>query len=273
MMRKWLSPSSGRRAGQLSLWIFAFIGFLAASLQIGEYLSQPKSSLEVQVIEHKYVNPVFVHKAFGTLQYNSPLGRMSAKLKQLECGEAPSEGNKEIIIGYLDTLDCEGAKRLTHALNFVTYDDYGPGVISEIRVKNVGSSPASNIRISGSYIKYVELVISSRNRQEIKETASAYVLPPLNPGEEWAAYVWSDAFIGPDGIKVTFAGGLVDFDKLVPASTKPVGIIPFVLYYLTWGGRIFLVVVVIVLAALIAAFYRTWQEGKPSSELDENPKT
>jgi hypothetical protein len=252
--------------GQVSLWVFAFIGFVAASIQIAEYLTTPDNRLVVQVTPQKYANPSFVHLAFGTLTADSPLGSMAMKLQEAKCDQKPTKTLADVTVGSLDKLNCDQAKDFKQAVDFLTSDDIIPGILSELSIKNAGSSPASNIRLTGEGINHVELVISIRDRQTISANANVYSLPSLNPGDEMTVYVWGDEMMRLNGSpKVTYAGGVVDSTILSPTAPDPKNLLMFLAQRLTIFGKILLLWFIIVFAIILACTYEWFARERRKS--------
>lgn len=247
-----------RKFGQLSLWAFAFIGFVAASLQIYEYFARIGGSLEVYISEHKYASPVFMRKAFGSLEYDSPLGGMAHKLQQDKCKEQPIKDRlQDIDVGSLTQFNCDEAKNFKRAVSFGSIDYVSSPQMLEILFKNTSSFSANNIRISGEGIDYVEIISGLRERQEITEKNNNFLLPQLNPGEEMTTYVWGGSLMTMlDGPKITFAGGTVLRQTLTHQPPEPKNPLLFIQYRLTLWNKILLLWLVVVSALFISIAQR-----------------
>lgn len=262
-----LSKRTAKGAGQISLWVFAFIGFIAASIEIVEYWAPDPQRLKVEVYPNKYRNPQAVKKAFGTLEAletGTPLRTVVSKLYHVRCEPKnlkAVEANNSNIESFND-VSCDQARYLRDAVTFVGSDDFLPLTFFEVKIKNEGSVPARDIRISSDMIERVEQTIGVRDTRSVEKKEGAYLLSTLNPGEETTIFCWGSSYGEPfsSGPRITYAGDRIHTTVMAPASPEPVDLLPFIFERLSVWGRILLVWMIVGTGFILHIAHHVWRK-------------
>ena len=164
-----LEPSinQGRRISQIALWVFAFVGFLAAVVQISSYFSVTGSQLRVSIEPHTADIPQSLLKAVR--DEGDSKGYLTALANDDETFFCDSRKIANVSSGDGRTIQsaCLNAKGLKSALMLMRGFD-GSTKYFDYTIENVGSSIAREIRLAGPNVYAVDQVGQSRSQGHSK---------------------------------------------------------------------------------------------------------
>ena len=218
---------TSQKASKFVLWLFAGVGFIAAIIQIAQYVWPNASELKVSASIQQPLNQRTVVDALNSNTEAPGFLRSLVDNDRKDYCELASSPKVPKDDADLASSKCRSAKAALGVLDLVLMNpDFR---IVSYDLENTGSQIARELRVSAKDVTEVILTSGTETRDVARKAGEDFFrLPDLNPGEKLAVAVWSTSYaVDPkneymsesDLPKITFSGGKPDLTmlRLIPS--------------------------------------------------------